>query len=398
MLTPNLSDNQAQAIKKLDKLKVGALFMRPGTGKTRIAIELINSTDSDFVLWFTPFQTKDNLVQELFKWSLQKPFRVEGIESLSNSDKLYTNLIDELESKINPFIVVDESLKIKNENAIRSRRILHLSLLAEYKLVLNGTPLSKNLLDLWTQMEFLSPKILKMNKQQFKDTFVHYIKYRKYNSCGRLGHWREFIKNYENLPYLYSLVEPYVFDADLDLNKSKTYITIKYEIERSRDEYQQIKDNFINMIRSGEQDSYIKATQAMQHSYCNEPNKIRVIEKIVDNKTLIFTKFIKSQEFILKHLPNANVISYGKGSYGLNLQQYNKIIFFDKTFDYAQRDQAEHRIYRLGQTDDVIYYNLTGDVNLEATIDKNINYKTNLLDEFKKLIAKGGEVNWQKII
>lgn len=101
---------------------------------------------------------------------------------------------------------------------------------------------------------------------------------------------------------------------------------------------------------------------------------------------------------IMKKFPQANVISYGKGSFGLNLQQYSKIIFFDKTFDYAQRDQAEHRIYRMGQKEDVTYYDLTGNVNLEHTIDQNIGYKQNLLDEFKKLLNKGDEINWQKII
>lgn len=101
---------------------------------------------------------------------------------------------------------------------------------------------------------------------------------------------------------------------------------------------------------------------------------------------------------IMKKFPQANVISYGKGSFGLNLQQYSKIIFFDKTFDYAQRYQAEHRIYRMGQKEDVTYYDLTGNVNLEHTIDQNIGYKQNLLDEFKKLLNKGDEINWQKII
>lgn len=34
-----LSGNQKKAIEKLEKLRVGALFMEPGTGKTRTAVE-----------------------------------------------------------------------------------------------------------------------------------------------------------------------------------------------------------------------------------------------------------------------------------------------------------------------------------------------------------------------
>ena len=51
----------------------------------------------------------------------------------------------------------------------------------------------------------------------------------------------------------------------------------------------------------------------------------------------------------------------------------------------------------MGQEDDVIYYDLTGSVKLEKTINRNIEYKSNLLDEFKFLIA-GGAVDWEKII
>ncbi|MCT7794652.1 MAG: DEAD/DEAH box helicase family protein [Lactobacillus crispatus] len=53
-----LSGNQKKAIEKLEKLRVGALFMEPGTGKTRTAVELINSSKTDYVLFLVPFQTK----------------------------------------------------------------------------------------------------------------------------------------------------------------------------------------------------------------------------------------------------------------------------------------------------------------------------------------------------
>jgi len=397
-LTQALLDRQADAVKKLEKLKVGALFMRPGTGKTRTAIELINSSKADFVLWLTPFQTKTNLHEELNKWGLEKLVRVEGVESLSNSDRLFLELIDELKSKKHAFIVMDESLKIKNEHAKRTERVLELSKFSEYRLVLNGTPLSKNLLDLWSQMEFLSPKILQMGKQQFKQTFAVYVRYRKRDINGNFGRWIEIIKRYTNLKYLYSLIDPYVFDADLELDKRKQYVRIDYQINKRLDDYMIIRDKFLQALEFGDQEGYIKATQALQHSYCDEPEKIEVIRKIVDSKTIIFTKFIKSQDAVQKSFPEAKVLTYGKGSYGLNLQEYNKIIFFDKTFDYAQRDQAEHRIYRVGQTDDVTYYDLTGNVNLEKTIDKNIDKKADLLVEFKKLIAKGDEIDWRNVI
>lgn len=392
------SDNQQQAIDKLNKLKVGALFMRPGTGKTRVSLALVNSSDCDYCLFIVPFSTKGNLTNEINKWGINCQYDIVGVESLSNSDRIYLETLDKLNHSSEAFIVVDESLKIKNTTARRTKRVLKFADYATYRLVLNGTPVSKNLLDLWPQMEFLSPKILKMNQDQFKDTFCHYIQYRKYKPDGKLGKWQEFIKNYENLEYLYSLIKPYVFDSDLQLNSNKQYVNIDYSIVANREEYMGLRNNLIASLEYGDADSFIKATQAMQHVYCAEPNKLRIIDKLIDDKTIIFTKFIRSQEAVLNKFPQAHVLTYGKGSFGLNLQQYNKIIFFDKTFDYAQRDQAEHRIYRMGQQEDVTYYDLTGDVNLEHTIDQNIDYKQNLLTEFKKLLNKGDEADWQKII
>lgn len=75
-------------------------------------------------------------------------------------------------------------------------------------------------------------------------------------------------------------------------------------------------------------------------------------------------------------------MSLQKHSYGLNLQDYNAIVFWDKTWDYAQREQIERRIFRTGQISNCVYYDLTGNVGLEGMINQNIERKRNLLDVF----------------
>jgi len=392
-----LNDSQNKAISKLQQIKVGALFMEPGTGKTLTAIKLIESTQCDYVLFLVPFQTKINLQKEFNKWKFEMNYEIQGIESLSSSDRLYMNLTNKIQKHKSVFLIVDESLKIKNSSAIRTKRILNLSRDCEFKLILNGTPLSKNMVDLWPQMEFLSPKILNMSEVQFKNTFCHYIKYRETNQYGKKGKWQEFIKGYDNVDYLYSLIDPYVFDADLKINKTKQYSTIFYDINANIDRYNELKQSFINSF-SDDPDSFLKYTTLMQQAYCDEPSKLEAIKSLVDDKTLIFVKFLRSKDAIYSVYHNAKVFTYGKGSLGLNLQQYNKIIFFDKTFDYAQRDQAEHRIFRIGQDDNVNYYSLTGNVNLESTIDRNIKKKTNLLTHFKELTKTGVDIDWENII
>lgn len=68
---------QEEAIKKLLQNKVGALFMKMGTGKTRVAIELINAVaDLDLIVWIAPLRTiypiekTSTIIDEVNKWGL----------------------------------------------------------------------------------------------------------------------------------------------------------------------------------------------------------------------------------------------------------------------------------------------------------------------------------------
>ena len=62
--------NQELAFKKLSRLKVGALFMEMGTGKTKVALDLIASKmhKVDYVLWICPCSLKAEIEAERVKW------------------------------------------------------------------------------------------------------------------------------------------------------------------------------------------------------------------------------------------------------------------------------------------------------------------------------------------
>lgn len=54
------------------------------------------------------------------------------------------------------FCVIDESSKIKSPNAKRTKAAIQIGRECEYRRILSGTPITRNPLDLWTQLEFLS--------------------------------------------------------------------------------------------------------------------------------------------------------------------------------------------------------------------------------------------------
>ena len=386
--------HQSEAKRHLEEWKVGALFMEAGTGKTKVAVDIVNASPCDFVLWIGPLQTirTGNVTNEVARQGgFNMPCSFVGVESIGGSDRIYLNTVEDLKSYEKPFVVVDESLKIKNADAKRTKRLLEIGKIVEYKLILNGTPLSRNLLDLWSQMEFLSPIILNMSLAQFKNTFCEWTRVTKSN--GWRTYSKEYVTGYENVDYLYSLIRHYVFKADLKLGISQHYRSKAYYIdEDSSEEYARIKEIFLEdeMLEWRNNNIFLEMTQKMQHAYCCTGDKIDQVKSILaeeevdPSKTIIFCKFIKSREMCEKAFPRCLVLSYQKDSLGLNLQDYNVTIYFDKVWDYALRTQSTRRTFRTGQERDCLYYDLTGDVGLERLIDRNIGKKVTMSEYFKK--------------
>lgn len=389
-MTQTFLDSQIKCLDKLSKTKVGALFMDAGTGKTRSAMELIKSTNTDYIVWFTPFQTKKNLRTEINKWG-GLDCDIVGIESIQNSDRIYLEVFNNLKAASSATIVVDESLKIKNYDAKRTKRIIQLREFSKFRLILNGTPLSRNLLDIYSQIEFLSPNILNMDIAEFKSTFCEYIKI-TYNSTNhKKSYVKEFIKKYHNVDYLYELIEPFIFESKLSLSVGQQHVDLNYNLsDKELKEHDRLKDKYLNndMLQALNNNIFLEITQKMQHNYSLSEHKFQIVNKILDSvdksKVLIYAKYIDTQRKLKEHYKNCKVMSIQKHAFGLNLQSYNITIFWDKTWDYALREQIERRTLRTGQVNDCLYYDLTGNVGLEQMINKNIEKKRNLLDVFAK--------------
>ena len=306
--------HQDEAMGHLAQWRVGALFMEAGTGKTRVAVDITNSiADIGLVLWVGPLRTINptnpettSVKDEIEKWGGFKcPVRYFGVESIQSSDRIYMNMVDCIRTAKNVMMIVDESLKIKNANAKRTRRIIRAGKLVRYKLILNGTPISKNVLDIYTQMEFLSPDILNMSYSQFKNTFCDYTTILKNRKV--VG---EYITGYENIDYLYSLIRHYVYECDLSLNITQNYHTIYYKVDSTaKSQYEEIKELYLSFdtLQQKNNNIFIEMTQKMQHSYCCTPSKFDMLDDLflhIDkNKTIIYCKYISSREACEKRYP-----------------------------------------------------------------------------------------------
>ena len=406
---------QQSAFDKLSKLKVGALFMEMGTGKTKVALDLLyyKQHKVNYMLWICPCSLKGEIEAERQKWHPDMTLDVIGCESIGSSDRIYMELMRKVKDG-NAFIVVDESLKIKNVHAKRTQRIIQLGDYAAYKLILNGTPVSRSVLDIWSQMEFLSPKILGMSYNEFKH---------KYCDLYKKGRYKSWVARTYNIPHLISLITPYIFDAELEIKTKKHYRTYGYSIDIL--EYQEYKDEiFIEYYDADRDDLNFNAfAMKLQKWYTqNSSLKEQVIDlaKSLDGGVIVFVRFLDSiptgaaritgdtkqdeRTEIINDFRSGLIktlyITYGCGAYGLNLQSCHNMIFAEHTWDYAQRIQAEGRIYRMGQGNDVYYYDMVcRNVGLENMIFTCVAKKTNLLTDMKEEIAKkGGIKEWVKSI
>jgi hypothetical protein len=382
---------QQEAIDHLREWRVGALFMEPGTGKTRAAMTLINSTDCSDCFWIGPLRTFPAIQMEMAKWGgMRMPTSCWGVESLSMSDRIYMNLLNEVEKARDPFIVVDESLKIKNAEAKRTQRVLEIGKRARWKLVLNGTPVTRNLMDMWPQMEFLSPKILSMSLREFKNTFLKWTRVTKRD--GYRQYTKEYVTGMENVDYLHSLIRHYVYECDLQLKIQQKWHTVGYNIsDESRERYNEVKDDFLKdeMLEWRNNNIFMAMTTDMQRTYHTDEAKldaVRMILRDVDpRKTIIFCRWVDSRELCQDTFKDCAVLSMQKESLGLNLQQYTTTIYFDKVWDYALYQQSTRRTFRTGQEQDCHYYELTANTGLDAMIDKNIRNKVTMSEYLKRV-------------
>lgn len=406
--------NQLQAFNKFSKLKVGALFMQMGTGKTKVAIELVDYNKCDLLIYIAPYSTLKNIEDEFIKWNLKTKYILIGYETISSSDVKYLNLLKQLENK-RCFIIADESIFIKNENTKRYRRLCELRTKCEYALILNGTPLTKNEYDLYNQMQFLSPLIMKMSKQEFQNTFFKKITYKRKGEKENT-----FYKFSEvNAELLYKMIEPYIFKCDLDFNKDEVddYKYIQYideddyyiEKENKLEEYMKNGNGqtIINMLTSltviasnyaKKNDAvieYIKNKQVIV--FCNYLDEIEYISDRIE--CYLITGETKRRDIIIDNFKNNNIpllMTYGVGSYSLNLQFCNEIVYSSINFDYAKLEQSKYRIKRIGQDKDIKYTYFLTDLGINKLILENINKKCTLDNLIKEKMKEG--VEWLKNI
>lgn len=212
-------------------------------------------------MWLCPCSVKENLIRDIIKHTGSKCediITICGIETLSSSINANVKL-NELMLKKEVYLVVDESNLVKNHRAKRTENIIRLSQQCKYKLILNGTPISRNEADLYAQWYILDWRIL--GYKSFWSFAANHLEYDE-RVPGK-------ITRCLNVTYLTEKIAPYTYQVTKEgcLNlPSKSYEIEYYILTNEQDKhYEYIADELLFQVNELEPHTIYRMFTGLQN-------------------------------------------------------------------------------------------------------------------------------------
>lgn len=456
-----LRDYQKKALALSSERNAYGYFLEMGLGKTAIAIAnigfLVKKKKLTGVLVLSPKGVHRQWIEEQIPEHMDKSIRCKStlwsgkrIElKRSNADvEIFSMNIDGIRTipgrhhaeeflKMHAgssMMIIDESHLIKTASAQRTKAAWALGRLADYRRIMTGTPLAKNVADLWAQFKFLDERILGHR---------YFISFRN-QYCIMGGFEQKQIVGQKNTEELYALIAPHSFrltkDEALDL-PPKIYIKRVYAMnEASRKHYESLKKTFMTQLSDGSvldvpnAVSCLVRLQQICSGYLPTENedfeifsddRIQQLMEIVEQTNgpmVIWSRFTQD---IIRITEKLNKSGYGRavayyggnvstrneglkafmdgearffvsnpaaGGTGLNLQGSGcqTVVFVNNDFNYITRAQAEDRTHRLGTRGAVTYFDLIAEKTLDKSVLRNLESKKSVssftLDQIRQAL------------
>ncbi len=296
------------------------------------------------------------------------------------------------------YVILDESQKIKNPSSqtAKAARLLR----TRHRLVLTGTPVENNTIELWSQFAFLNPGLLG-SLYYFKRAFSNPIE--KKLDEGAAAFLRDMI-----FPFILRRTKEGVAQELPPKIEQTFYCAMNPEQEQLyaywRDHYRaKILDSIdqvgLNNSRMNVLEGLVKLRQIACHPYLvnkaidEDSGKFESLKELTEeilaehHKVLIFSQFVKMLKLMRGHFddngipyeyldghttnrmqrvdrfqadPDVRVflISLKAGGVGLNLTAADYVIHYDPWWNPAVEVQATDRAHRIGQDKKVFVYRL----------------------------------------
>lgn len=329
------------------------------------------------------------------------------------------------------FVILDESQYIKNPLSKTAQAVSALQALN--RLALTGTPVENNLVDLWSQLNFINPGL----PGSLPDFNRHYAIPVSRNPEAPEG--KELLKMISPFilrrtkaqvePELPSLTETILY-CDMTENQQKLYEAEKsrqrnFLLENIPDQASRQKSLFILLKALMRLRQYANHPQMVSGSYDAESGKFGMITETLETliaekqKILVFSSFVshlnllenycvaqnirfckltgatQNRESVISSFRNNDdisvfLISLKAGGVGLNLTEAGYVLILEPWWNPAAEMQAISRAHRIGQNMPVFVYRFISKDTIEEKILKLQENKKNLADTFireEKILA-----------
>lgn len=372
-------------------------------------------------------------LNELENW----PFKALRIAVINYESTHREGIFEALATYKPDLIVCDESQRIKNPSAAQSKALHKLGDAAPFRMILSGTPVQNNAVDLYSQYRFLDPAVYGANFYAFKNRY-----------CIMGGYGQHQIVGYRNMDELvekeHSVAYRVTKEECLDLPQ-QTFINRYVQFTDAEQAiYEQLRKSSFLELETGENvtattiltmylrlmqltGGFLTADESTRPKQVNTA-KLDALADIVDDyvvdagkKLVIFARF-RAEIAAIENLLRLRKIQCGSiygdvpmeergkivedfqtnpdtkvfvaqiqtAGLGITLHAASTAVFYSYDYNYANYAQALARIHRIGQRFPVTYIHLV--------VDGSIDEKILAALENKEDMAKTVVDSWREVL
>jgi len=432
---------QRAGIEYASKLNSCLIADEMGLGKTIQAIGLINLKNLKDVLIVCPKSVKINWQRELEKWLTPKrtvtvinnaPGSIVKHDIVIINYDMVIKFEDWLIERQWDIIIVDESARLKNPKAKRSKvmkKILHHS---DRKLFLTGTPILNRPVELYSQLDMLGSQLGK-NWYHFVTTYCDAYQDKfgwRVNGATNLEELQIKLRTelmirrtkadvLTDLPpkarQIIELTGKYTTEINNERNYRKSYLANKREIKREmrrwKEENETKYKDAVQRLKGIELTNIAEISKLRhQIALAKLPEAIEHIDEILENenKILVFAHHRDIIEVLQNHYHENSVVIYGgttegdrqkaidkfqndskvnvfigsitAAGIGITLTAASVVVFVELDWTPANISQCEDRAHRIGQKKMVLVHHLVVPRSLDGKMVKMLVRKQNILD------------------
>jgi SNF2 family DNA or RNA helicase len=457
-------EHQLEALDRSLHRDAYGFFMEMGTGKSKVLIDtcanlyvqgkisfaLIIAPKGVYRNWVTkeiPDHFPDDIPHRVIRW-VASPNKKQQEEMRSVKDRfdgltffvMNVESFSSLKGKTagewmarnfgkHGMIGLDESTTIKNHKAKRTKSLCKISKDFAYRRLLTGSPITKAPMDIYSQAEFLGPRLLGFDSYYaFQGRYCVTVR----RSMG--AHSFQQVVGYRNLDELTESIDSFSYrvlkEDCLDLpEKTFTARYVKLTKEQAA-MYKRLKEDALLLFNNGEMVStpqvitkMLRLQQVLSGHLMTDDGELMefpssrldellsILEE-TSGKAIIWSRFRNDIERITAALKKAYgddvAASYygdtaddernrivqdfqkpdhplrffvgnpATAGYGLTLTEANTVIYYANSFSLEHRLQSEDRVHRIGQKNPVTYVDLIAEGSIDEKIVESLRNKIDI--------------------